>query len=62
VLGNSVLAKPDLDAGRLVIPFSHSLESKNAFYLVVREAQAELGKIVSFKEWMLSMVEQEEQE
>lgn len=60
-LGNSVLAKPDLDAGRLVIPFSHSLESKNAFYLVVREAQAELGKIVSFKEWMLSMVEQEEQ-
>ncbi|KKE83197.1 transcriptional regulator GcvA [Pseudoalteromonas luteoviolacea] len=59
-LGNSVLAKPDLDAGRLVIPFSHSLESKNAYYLVCRESQAELGKIVSFKDWMLSMVEQEQ--
>ncbi|MBQ4851490.1 transcriptional regulator GcvA [Pseudoalteromonas sp. MMG013] len=59
-LGNSVLAKPDLDAGRLIIPFSHSLESKNAYYLVLRESQAELGKIVSFKDWMLSMVEQEQ--
>lgn len=59
-LGNSVLAKPDIDAGRLIIPFSHSLESKNAYYLVIRESQAELGKIVFFKEWMLSMVEQEQ--
>ncbi len=59
-LGNSVLAKPEIDAGRLVVPFNHSLESKNAFYLVVRESQKELGKIVSFREWMLSMVEQEQ--
>lgn len=60
-LGNSVLAKPELDAGRLVIPFDHRLESKNAYYLVLRAAQAELGKIVAFKEWMLAMVEQEQQ-
>lgn len=60
-LGNSVLAKPELDAGRLVIPFNHRLESKNAYYLVLRAAQAELGKIVAFKEWMLAMVEQEQQ-
>jgi LysR family glycine cleavage system transcriptional activator len=59
-LGNSVLAKPDIDAGRLIVPFNHSLESKNAYYLVLREAQSELGKIVSFKNWMLSMVEQEQ--
>lgn len=59
-LGNSVLARPDIDSGRLVIPFSHTLESKNAFYLVCRESQSELGKIVSFKEWMLSMVEVEQ--
>ncbi|MFY8349158.1 transcriptional regulator GcvA [Pseudoalteromonas sp. SSM20] len=57
---NSVLAKPELDAGRLVIPFNHHLESKNAFYLVLRESQTELGKIVAFKEWMLSMVEKEQ--
>ncbi|WP_440053868.1 transcriptional regulator GcvA [Pseudoalteromonas sp. T1lg65] len=61
-LGNSVLAKPDIDAGRLVIPFSHHLESKNAYYLVFREAQSELGKIVSFKEWMLDMVEHEQEQ
>ncbi|ASM50533.1 MULTISPECIES: transcriptional regulator GcvA [Pseudoalteromonas] len=60
-IGNSVLAKPDIDAGRLVIPFSHSLESKNAYYLVIRESQTELGKIVSFKDWMLSLVEQEQE-
>ncbi|CCQ09666.1 Glycine cleavage system transcriptional activator GcvA [Pseudoalteromonas luteoviolacea B = ATCC 29581] len=59
-LGNSVLAKPELDAGRLVIPFSHHLESKNAYYLVLRESQSELGKIVAFKDWMLSLVEQEQ--
>jgi len=59
-LGNSVLAKPDIDAGRLVIPFSHYLESKNAFYLVFRESQSELGKIVSFKNWMLDLVTREQ--
>ncbi|MFC3031739.1 transcriptional regulator GcvA [Pseudoalteromonas fenneropenaei] len=60
-LGNSVLARPELDAGRLVIPFSHHLESKNAYYLVLRESQTELGKIVAFKDWMLSMVELEQE-
>ena len=61
-LVNSVLAKPELDAGRLLMPFSHAVESKNAFYLVLRESQAELGKIVAFKDWMLEMVEQEQLE
>ncbi|PAJ72277.1 transcriptional regulator [Pseudoalteromonas sp. NBT06-2] len=59
-LGNSVLAKPDIDSGRLIIPFSHYLESKNAFYLVFRESQSDLGKIVSFKDWMLDLVAQEQ--
>jgi LysR family glycine cleavage system transcriptional activator len=27
---------------------------------VLRESQSELGKIVAFKEWMLSMVEKEQ--
>lgn len=60
-LTNSVLAQPEIDAGRLVIPFNHTLESKNAFYLVLRESQAELGKIIAFKDWMLSMVEKEQE-
>jgi LysR family glycine cleavage system transcriptional activator len=61
-LVNSVLAQPEIDAGRLVVPFNHHLESKNAFYLVLRESQVELGKIVAFKEWMLSMVQKEQNE
>ncbi|MFY8272777.1 transcriptional regulator GcvA [Pseudoalteromonas sp. SSDWG2] len=61
-LGNLVLAKPEIDAGRLIVPFNHSLESKNAYYLVFREAQSELGKIVSFKEWMLGLVEKEQEQ
>jgi len=28
---------------------------------VLRESQTELGKIVSFKEWMLSLVEHEQE-
>ena len=54
------VAKPDIDSGRLVIPFSHYLESKKAFYLVFRESQSELGKIVSFIDWMLDLVAQEQ--
>ncbi|MBS3798934.1 MULTISPECIES: transcriptional regulator GcvA [unclassified Pseudoalteromonas] len=61
-LGNLVLAKPEIDAGRLIVPFNHSLESKNAYYLVFRESQSELGKIVSFKEWMLGLVEKEQEQ
>ncbi|GAP77102.1 MULTISPECIES: transcriptional regulator GcvA [Pseudoalteromonas] len=61
-LGNLVLAKPEIDAGRLIVPFNHTLESKNAYYLVFRESQSELGKIVSFKEWMLGLVEKEQEQ
>lgn len=59
-LGHSVLAKPEIDSGRLVIPFNHVLVSKNAYYLVCDESQAELGKISAFREWMLKMVKQEQ--
>lgn len=58
-LGQSTLTQPEIDAGRLVTPFSHVLERKEAFYLVCRESQSELGKIVAFREWMLEMFEQE---
>lgn len=48
------------EAGRLVCPFEQVLESKNAFYLVCQENQAEQGKIAAFRDWMLALVEQEE--
>lgn len=60
-LAQSVLAKPDLDAGRLVNLFDHRLVSKNAFYIVCREHQLEVGKIASFRQWVLDTVAAEEE-
>ncbi len=59
-LGNTVLARPELDAGRLVIPFEEKVESRDAFYLVCDEAQAELGKIAAFRNWVLTQVEEDQ--
>ncbi|GAA4497148.1 transcriptional regulator GcvA [Pseudaeromonas paramecii] len=61
-LGHSVLAQPELAAGRLVCPFEQVLVSKNAYYLVCQENQADLGKIAAFRAWMLELVVQEERE
>ncbi len=61
-LAHSVLAKPELDAGRLVSPFKNVLTSKNAFYIVCREKQLDIGKISAFREWVLDTVAQEQQE
>ncbi|WP_440873783.1 transcriptional regulator GcvA [Thalassotalea sp. PLHSN55] len=60
-LAHSVLAKPDIDAGRLVCPLKEVLVSKNAFYIVCREEQAEIGKILAFREWVLATVKTEQE-
>ncbi|XQW86156.1 transcriptional regulator GcvA [Thalassotalea piscium] len=60
-LAQSVLAKPELDAGRLVNLFDHHLVSKDAFYIVCREHQMDVGKIASFREWVLATVAEEEE-
>ncbi len=59
-LGHSVLAQPEIDAGRLIRPFKEVLISKDAYYLVCREEQDELGKIVAFREWMISLINEEQ--
>jgi len=59
-LAHSVLAKPDIDSGRLVCPFNEVLESKSAHYIVCREHQADVGKISAFKEWVLDTVAEEQ--
>ena len=59
-LGNNVLAQPELDAGRLVAPFEELLISKNAFYLVCNEKQADTGRIATFREWVLSKARSEQ--
>ncbi|MFT5814409.1 MAG: LysR family glycine cleavage system transcriptional activator [Psychroserpens sp.] len=59
-LAHSVLAKPDIDSGRLVCPFKDVLVSKNSYYIVCREQQLELGKIAAFREWVLQTVADEQ--
>lgn len=59
-LANSVLAKPELDSGHLVQLFDSVLPTKDAFHLVCRESQAEIGKIATFRNWLLQLVEEEE--
>lgn len=59
-LAHSVLAKPDIDSGRLVCPFKEVLISKNSYYIVCREQQLELGKITAFREWVLQTVADEQ--
>ncbi|GAA5186056.1 transcriptional regulator GcvA [Ferrimonas gelatinilytica] len=58
-LGSSVLARPEVEAGRLICPFDTVLKHKNAYYLVCHESQEELGKIRSFREWLLKTFEEE---
>lgn len=61
-LGHSVLAQPEIAAGRLVCPFPGRLVSKDAYYLVCDEHQADLGKISAFRNWILEKASREQQE
>lgn len=58
-LAHSFLVQPEIDAGRLMYPFKERLMSRKSFYLVCRESQAELGKIVAFRDWLLAVVKAE---
>ncbi|SQI36298.1 Gcv operon activator [Leminorella richardii] len=59
-LVNNMLAQAEIESGRLVCPFNQVLASKNAFYLVCHESQADLGKIASFREWILAVASEEQ--
>lgn len=61
-LGNNVLARPELDAGRLVAPFDKVLMKKQAFYLVCHDSQADVGRIARFRQWMLALAKKEQEE
>ncbi|HDZ9833153.1 TPA: transcriptional regulator GcvA [Yersinia enterocolitica] len=60
-LVNNVMAQSEIEAGRLVCPFSDVLVSKNAFYLVCHGSQAELGKIAAFRQWILARAASEQE-
>ena len=60
-LANNVMAQTEIEAGRLVCPFNEVLISKNAFYLVCHDSQAELGKIAAFRQWILAKAATEQE-
>ncbi|RXJ72527.1 transcriptional regulator [Veronia nyctiphanis] len=60
-LGNNVLAQPELDSGRLVRPFEDVLVSKNAFYLVSQDKDAESGRVTAFRDWILAKAASEQE-
>lgn len=60
-LAHNILARPDITSGRLIVPFNHVLQSKDAYYLVCRDNQIELGKIAAFRDWMNKLVAQEQE-
>lgn len=59
-LGHSVLARAEIEAGRLICPFEEKLVTKEAYYLVCEQSQADLGKITAFREWLLKQVKLEQ--
>jgi LysR family glycine cleavage system transcriptional activator len=61
-LAHNTLAKPDLDSGRLVMPFPDVLLSKDGYYFVCREHQLDIGKIAAFREWLLETIEIEQED
>ena len=60
-LVNNVMARSEIESARLVRPFPDVLVSKNAFYLVCQDSQAELGKIAAFRQWILSQAANEQE-
>ncbi len=53
VLGRSALVADDLRVGRLVKPFTFSLPSDLAYYVVCPSQSAERPKIRAFRQWLL---------
>lgn len=55
-LASSVLVADDLAAGRLVRPFEVSFPVNFCYWLACPEATAEMPKVRTFREWLLSQV------
>lgn len=51
-LSNSVLVRPELEAGRLITPLKEKLQTNKGYYIVCRKALAESGRNRAFREWI----------
>lgn len=61
-LGHSVLARPEIESGRLICPFEEKQITNNAYYFVCQQSQADLGKIAAFRQWLIEQVEEDQQD
>ncbi|MDN3683682.1 hypothetical protein QW180_04425 [Vibrio sinaloensis] len=62
-LGNNVLAQPEMEAGRLIAPFDEVLVTKKMrFMSFVMKKQADMGRIATFRDWMLAKAQSEQEE
>ncbi|MFK8078039.1 MAG: transcriptional regulator GcvA [Granulosicoccus sp.] len=52
VLSLEQLAMDDLNKGRLVIPFDHSVELAQAYYVISLEDSTDAEHVVAFKRWL----------
>ncbi len=54
------LVKPEIEAGRLVVPFDIAAQTGYAYYLVTPEATTEDGAVAAFREWLLDEAKEEQ--
>ena len=50
-------AAPDLEAGRLVMPFDFKMSSEAAYYLVYPAEAIRRRKIKAFRDWIVTLTE-----
>ena len=48
-----VLAAEDIAAGRLVVPFEHTVHLESAYYLVCHESASTRPAVALFRDWLL---------
>ena len=61
VIVNRKLAEPNLDGGRLVIPFDLDIPGEGGYYLVYPRERAEEPNIAAFREWILEAIAAEQE-
>lgn len=58
-LVKNILAKPEIESGRLIAPFEQVLVNKDAYYLVCRDNQSNMARIAPFRKWVLDTMRAE---
>ncbi|TAA43737.1 MULTISPECIES: transcriptional regulator GcvA [Corallincola] len=59
-LGHTTLARPDIESGRLVVPFKTAMLSRDSYFLVFPDEDVDNPKVVAFKAWVMERVMKEQ--